>query len=129
MDELFKEFLEETVVTVDKPSARLEVRNGPEDGRVFPIKTDTVRIGRQLGEPGSSQGGASVSNFIIRTDKAISREHCQLSALSNRAYLLKDMDSRFGTELNGTKIAGACPCKHGDTITIGDTMLMLRTED
>lgn len=129
MDDLFKEFLEETVVTMDKPSARLEIRNGPEDGRIFPIKTDTVRIGRQLADPGSAQGGVTVGNFVIRTDKAISREHCQLSALTNKTFLLKDMDSRFGTELNGTRITGSCPCKHGDTITIGDTMLMLHTED
>ena len=129
MDELFKEFLEETVVAMEKPCARLEVRNGSEDGRIFPIKTDMVRIGRQLTEPGSSLGGKTVSNFIVRTDKAITREHCQLTALTDRTFLLKDMDSRFGTELNGTRIAGSSPCKHGDTITIGDTMLMLRTED
>ena len=128
MDELFKQFLEETVTTVGKPGAYLEVRNGSEDGRVFQIVTETVRIGRQLPEPERTQGQETRSNFVIRSDMAISREHCELSALSSVTFLLKDMESRFGTELNGVRISGPTPCRHGDTITIGDTSLMLRSE-
>jgi pSer/pThr/pTyr-binding forkhead associated (FHA) protein len=129
MDEFLQEYLEETVVAVGEPGARLEVRNGSEDGRVFPIVTETVRIGRQLPEPDRTPGGETVGNFVIRSDKAISREHCELTALSNTTFLLKDLESRFGTELNGFRIAGPTPCKHGDTITLGDTTLMLRCED
>jgi pSer/pThr/pTyr-binding forkhead associated (FHA) protein len=129
MDELFQEYLEETVVTVSKSGARLEVRNGPEDGRIYPIVTETVRIGRQLPEPDRMPGGETVGNFVIRSDKAISREHCELTALSSTTFLLKDLDSRFGTELNGVRISAPTPCKHGDTITLGDTMLMLRNDD
>jgi pSer/pThr/pTyr-binding forkhead associated (FHA) protein len=129
MDEFFQEYLEETVVAVGKLVARLEVRNGSEDGRVFPIVTETVRIGRQLPEPDRSPGRETVSNFVVRSDKAISREHCELTALSSTTFLLKDLESRFGTELNGVRIAAPTPCKHGDTITLGDTTLMLRCED
>ncbi len=128
MDDFFKQFLEETVTAVGKPAAYLEVRNGPEDGRVFPIVTETVRIGRQLPEPERTQGQETRSNLVIRSDKAISREHCELSALSSVTYLLKDMESRFGTELNGVRITGPTPCRHADTITIGDTTLMLRSD-
>ena len=128
MDDFLQEFLEETVVAVGKAAASLEVRNGAEDGRIFPITSETVRIGRQLAEPDRLQGGEAVSNFVIRSDKAISREHCELTALSSATFLLKDLESRFGTELNGVRISGPTPCKHGDTITIGDTMLMLRSE-
>ena len=129
MNEFFQEYLEETVVAVGKSAAQLEVRNGPEDGRVFPVTTETVRIGRQLPEPDRSQGDGAIGSFLIRTDKAISREHCELTALSSATFLLKDLGSRFGTELNGVRITGPTPCKHGDTITIGDTMLMLRSEE
>lgn len=129
MDEFFQEYLEETLVAVGKPPARLEFRNGPEDGRIFPITAETVRIGRQLPEPDHARGGESVANFLVRSDKAISREHCELTALSSATFLLKDLGSRFGTELNGVRITGPTPCKHGDTITIGDTMLMLRSEE
>ena len=130
MDDFFHEYLEETAVAVGKPAApaHLEIRNGPEDGRVFPIVTETVRIGRQLPEPDLSTGGVSVGNFVVRTDKAVSREHCELTALSSTTFLLKDLDSRFGTELNGVRIVTPTPCQHGDTITIGDTTLMLRSK-
>lgn len=129
MEDFFKQYLEETVVAVGKSPACLEVRSGPEDGRIFPIVTETVRIGRQLPEPERTQGVETVSNFIIRSDKAISREHCELTALSSATFLLKDLESRFGTELNGVRITAPTPCRHGDTITIGDTSLMLRSED
>ena len=128
MDDFFREYLEESVVAVGEASACLEVRNGPEDGRTFPIVTETVRIGRQLPDPVRTSGGATVGNLLIRSDKAVSREHCELTALSSTTFLLKDLDSRFGTELNGVRITAPTPCKHGDTITIGDTMLMLRSE-
>ncbi len=128
IDDIFKEYLEDTVTDAGKSAASLEFRNGPEDGRLFPIVTETVRIGRQLPEPERTQGVDTVSNFLIRSDKAISREHCELTALSSATFLLKDLDSRFGTELNGVRISAPTPCRHGDTITIGDTTLMLRSE-
>ena len=127
-EDFFKDYLEESSAAGSKATASLEVRNGPEDGRIFPIVTETVRIGRQIPEPERMQGAETVSNFIIRSDKAISREHCELTALSSATFLLKDLDSRFGTELNGVRIAAPTPCRHGDTITIGDTTLMLRGE-
>lgn len=128
MKEPFQELMEEMSVTVQSAGPRLEVRNGPEDGRLYPITAETVRIGRQAPNPDSLVRPNAVGMVVIRTDKAISREHCELTALSSTTFLLKDLDSRFGTELNGTRINGPVPVKHGDTITIGDTMLMLRTE-
>ena len=129
MDDFFKEYLEESVVAVGQAAAYLEVRNGPEDGRTIPIVTETVRIGRQLPETDRLPGAASLGNCTIRSDKAISREHCELTALSSATFLLKDLDSRFGTELNGTRITAPTPCRNGDTITIGDTTLMLRSQE
>src|SRR5436305_12158920 len=89
MDELFREMLEESVVAVGERSVRLEVRNGPEDGRDFRITTGTVRIGRQLAEPDRSQTQETVSNLVIRSDKAVSREHCELTALDGNSFILK----------------------------------------
>lgn len=128
MDDFFKDYLDEPAAAAGKQTACLEVRNGPEDGRIFLIATETVRIGRQLSEPERTQGVETVSNFVIRSDKAVSREHCELTALSSATFLLRDLESRFGTELNGVRISAPTPCRHGDTITIGDTTLMLRSE-
>jgi pSer/pThr/pTyr-binding forkhead associated (FHA) protein len=129
MDDFLREYLEETAVAVGKSRAYLEVRNGPEDGRVFPISTEVVRIGRQLPEAERTAGGDTVANFVIRSDKAVSREHCELTALGNATFLLQDLASRFGTELNGARIGAPTPCGHGDTITVGDTTLMLHSEE
>lgn len=126
MSSFFKDYLDDGVAAA---GALLEIRNGPEDGRTFAIATETVRIGRQLPEPERTSGPDTIANFIVRSDKAISREHCELTALSSDTFLLKDLGSRFGTELNGVRISAPAPCRHGDTITIGDTTLMLRTED
>lgn len=128
MDELKNELLEETAVSVGDSGVRLEVRNGPEDGRVFAITAETVRIGRRQLEPDHSQEQGAVQGFVIRSDKAISRDHCELTALSSKTFLLKDLGSRFGTELNGVRISEPTPCRHGDTITIGDTTVMLLSE-
>lgn len=127
MDDILREYQEETA-GVGAGRVYLEVRNGPEDGRVFAIGTETVRIGRQLPEQESGQGAESVGNFVLRSDKAVSREHCEITALSSNTFLLKDLGSRFGTELNGVRITAPTPCRSGDTITIGDTSLMLRSE-
>ena len=128
MDDLFGQYLQDAAPAVEHGKPRLEVRTGPEDGRVFPIVTETVIIGRQLAGTESSAGGPSLSHFVIRSDKAISREHCELTSLSSATFLLKDLDSRFGTELNGVRITAPTPCGPGDTITIGDTTLMLQCE-
>jgi pSer/pThr/pTyr-binding forkhead associated (FHA) protein len=128
MDELIREFVEEAGAALEPGTVRLEIRNGPEDGRVFPIVAETVRIGRQLAGVESANSGVAVANFVIRSDKAISREHCELTALSSATFLLKDLASRFGTELNGERITAPAPCRAGDTITIGDTTLLLRDD-
>ena len=69
---------------------------------------------------------ANVASFTIRTDKSISREHCQLSVKSREWLLLEDLESRFGTHLNGARIESPTLCKTGDLVRIGDTEILIR---
>lgn len=126
MEDLFKDLLEDTVLTVDKKSNRLEIRNGAEDGRIFSIASDSVRIGRH---PESQELSLkNVSDFVIRSDQSISRLHCILTAVGNSSFLIEDMNSKYGTKLNNTLLTGSAQCKSGDVIEIGDTLLILRSQ-
>ena len=119
MEDPFKEFLEETVMTAEKTPVCLEVMNGPEDGRVSPLKEEVTLIGRD-----------DKCKIIFRTDKAISRVHCQLTMQGDGVFLLEDLKSTYGTELNGVRLEPgvSAPCKDGDMILIGDTQLILHAE-
>jgi pSer/pThr/pTyr-binding forkhead associated (FHA) protein len=119
MEDPLKEYLEETVMTAEKTPVCLEVMNGPEDGRISPITADVVLIGRD-----------DKCKIIFRTDKAISRVHCQLTSTGAGEFLLEDLKSTYGTELNGVKIEPGVPtpCKNNDMILIGDTQLLLHAE-
>jgi pSer/pThr/pTyr-binding forkhead associated (FHA) protein len=119
MEDPFKEFLEETVMTAERTPVCLEVMNGPEDGRISPITAEVTQIGRD-----------DKCRIIFRTDKAISRVHCQLTRQGEEAFLLEDLKSTYGTELNSVKLEPGVPtpCKNGDMILIGDTQLILHAE-
>ena len=108
-----------------KPQFSLEIRTGAEDGRLFQMTTPFVRIGRQIAIS-EEDSEANVASFTIRTDKSISREHCQLSVKSREWLLLEDLESRFGTHLNGARIESPTLCKTGDLVRIGDTEILIR---
>ena len=103
----------------------LEIRTGPEDGRSLVFATPRVLIGRQPSAPDAA-AEIPVANFVIRTDKSISREHCQLTIESPQTLILEDLNSRFGTFLNGTRITESVKCHAGDAIKIGDTEILVR---
>lgn len=55
--------------------------------------------------------------------KAASRIHAQVF-LRDEAWWVEDLGSSNGTLLNNVRVAKAMPLKSGDTITIGETVLM-----
>ncbi len=80
------------------------------------VDTDHFNIGR-LPE----------NHLEIRDDK-VSRRHCRISK-ENGSYILEDLDSSNGTEVNNRKIT-SCEIVEGDIITVGDTRLHFsKTED
>jgi len=96
---------------------RLFCLSGPLRDSTFALPSGEVPIGR---DP---------SNLIAISDPALSRKHCLL--LPNGAgYLVRDLDSRNGTYLNGVPVKEAV-AHHGDQISIGDSafVLLLQEED
>lgn len=125
--EAFDELLSETSVGGELNLPYLEIRNGPEDGRIFLIKTSLVCIGRnpnyEIGEFPAVNPGI----FAIKTDRSISRDHCRIEKKEDGTLMLKDSDSRYGTQLNSVNIKEE-QCHHGDIILIGDTQIKVHTQ-
>jgi transcriptional regulator with GAF, ATPase, and Fis domain len=71
--------------------------------------------------------GRDPSNLISISDPSLSRRHCVLTPNAG-GYTIRDLDSRNGTFVNGLVVKES-PLKHGDQISLGDSVLMFLVED
>ena len=88
----------------------LFVLQGPDKGRTYQASNEPAVIGRS-GEP------------IQLSDQSASRRHAEIRP-SNGSWVIADLGSSNGTYLNGQRIVGASPLKHGDQIRVGSTLLV-----
>jgi hypothetical protein len=94
---------------------QLVVTSGPDQGRVFLIPpADTLLLGR------------SRATETRLTDPHVSRLHCRIEAKGDDV-VITDNDSAGGTYINGRRISGPHIVRPGDTISVGQTELQLRT--
>lgn len=98
-----------SVSTGPRP-ARLFVSEGPERGRTFVLDGQPVILGR------------SRACAIPLTDPNASKEHLRIE-WAEGGYVITDLDSSFGTRVNGQPISRAL-LRPLDRITIGDTVLV-----
>jgi pSer/pThr/pTyr-binding forkhead associated (FHA) protein len=61
-------------------------------------------------------------------DARISAAHCKLTVKKDTIYVM-DMDSLAGTSVNNVFITVEYPLQQGDTLTIGDTVMLLQDPD
>jgi signal transduction histidine kinase len=90
---------------------RLIVTRGVDEGKQFELTGSTITVGRHS------------SNAVALHDTQVSRRHLELRAEPEGGYWLVDLGSGNGTLLNGHGIQEA-PLRSGDTITIGQSVLM-----
>src|SRR5579859_870107 len=64
--------------------------------------------------------GRHPNNTIQLLDKIVSKEHCILEQRDGR-FVLRDLGSLNGTYVNGERVRGETPLKHGDEIALGST--------
>ena len=64
--------------------------------------------------------GRHPNNTIQLLDKIVSKEHCILE-LRDGHFVLRDLGSLNGTYVNGERVRGEMPLKHGDEIALGST--------
>ncbi len=93
----------------------LYVLQGPDKGRTYQTPDEPVVIGRS-------------SDQIPLTDGSASRRHAEIRP-SNGAWVLCDLRSSNGTYLNGQRVVGPTPLKHGDQIKVGSTLLVFSGQE
>ncbi|MFH1732422.1 MAG: ATPase, T2SS/T4P/T4SS family [Planctomycetota bacterium] len=71
--------------------------------------------------------GKKASCHLVLDRVNISREHCELTA-SSAGHVIRDLKSRNGTYVNGTKVEGEVPLPDGSVIQLGDFTLLFRSE-
>ncbi len=69
---------------------------------------------------GHNSLGRHPSNSIQLLEKIVSKEHCTIEQRPDGFYL-RDLGSLNGTYVNGERVQGMRPLKHGDDIALGAT--------
>ncbi|HEX5584458.1 DUF3662 and FHA domain-containing protein [Gaiella sp.] len=99
----------EPAAPVEEPSERATLTV---NGRVVPLSADRVVIGRSR-------------ECDLRVDDGnVSRRHVELVREGESSWVVVDLGSTNGTELNGRKVQRRTPLDDGDRITIGSTELL-----
>jgi pSer/pThr/pTyr-binding forkhead associated (FHA) protein len=70
--------------------------------------------------------GRDHTNLIRIVDRHASRFHAVLGIFENRHVYFRDLNSRNGTLIDGQPITEPMLLKHGDRLTIGNTLLVLK---
>jgi len=94
---------------------RLLVLSGPLKDSTIPLPEGEITIGREA------------SNGITVIDPSVSRKHCLVSGQDGR-FLVRDLDSRNGTQVNGTGVEEQW-LQHGDEIAAGDSSFLFLLQD
>lgn len=98
----------------------LEVVQGLDQGRVYPVDRDVVRIG------GIAQDGGQKNDIVVRdVEHMVSRFHCQVRKKEGNIYLV-DTNSSNGTKVNGTIAMPNQPIllRKGSKIALGGSTVL-----
>jgi hypothetical protein len=104
--------LEELEEDAAPPPVQRETVTLTVDGRVVPITSSRVVVGRSR-------------ECDVRVDDGnVSRRHCEVAQESPTAWVVADLGSTNGTEVNGRKVSRRTRLDDGDRITVGGTELV-----
>ena len=87
---------------------RLLVTAGPSKDQTIPLPEGEATIGR---DP---------ANVVAIVDPSVSRKHCLLRREEDGRFLLRDLESRNGTLVNGVSVKEQW-LRHGDEIVLQNT--------
>lgn len=89
------------------PSFRLVMRAGPSAGKVYLLDKSELFIGRDL------------NNDVVINDPEVSRRHARLF-LQGFNFVIEDLGSTNGTQINGQRIMGPHILRPGEVIVLGE---------
>ncbi len=97
----------------------LVVRSGPREGDIFKLDRPRSIVGRSLGVD------------VLVDDRHVSALHASIRcehrpAGGSYAFVIRDLDSRNGTKVNGEAVAGELALSDGDVIRVGTTDLVFK---
>lgn len=95
---------------------RLLVTAGPSKDQTIPLPEGEATIGR---DP---------ANVVSIVDPSVSRKHCLLWREEDGRFLIRDLDSRNGTLVNGVPVKEQW-LRHGDEIATGDSLFLFLLEE
>jgi pSer/pThr/pTyr-binding forkhead associated (FHA) protein len=93
-------------------SFQLIMRLGPTPGKIIPLGSDEVNLGRDI------------VNEIIINDPEISRKHARFLRVGS-SYKLEDLGSTNGTYVNGQRLMGPHQLTSGELIMFGENVGMV----
>ena len=100
-------------VMPSSPGYWIVIRRGPKLNEMHRLDKDVVTLGRDVAN----------DIAIIYNDPEVSRYHLRLLKRGD-AYALEDLGSTNGTQINGVQITGVKQLKNGDTILLGDAIVL-----
>lgn len=106
---LRRELSRGTATTTERAPADLLVVDPHETG---------YEVGERIPLLANSTIGRLQENTVVMDDGFVSAEHARLQ-WNGKGWVLEDLDSTNGTEVNGHEVQGAIPVKPGDTIDLG----------
>ncbi len=77
---------------------------------------------------GLTIGQASTNDVPLPFDRTVSHVHCVLEPVAAR-WCVRDLSSRNGTFVNGTRIFGEQPLRAGDEIRVGAVRFVVRLDE
>jgi hypothetical protein len=92
-----------------EPGAWLIQESGEATGQLFHLK-EIAHIGR------------TASHDVAVADMAASRDHATIERTPEGGYVIKDLDSRNGTFVNGAQLIRTRTLRSGDRLRVGDTV-------
>ena len=90
---------------------QLLVQQGPRAGQSFDLDKPVITIGREAGSD------------IVLEDPQVSRHHARLT-LQAGVYVIEDLGSTNGTFINEQRLMGARPLNPGDSLRLGDNVVL-----
>jgi pSer/pThr/pTyr-binding forkhead associated (FHA) protein len=81
----------------------------------------------QLGTERITVGRSDGNTIVLADDSQVSRVHAVVEQLGG-AWSVRDVNSRNGTFVNGTRVSGEARLSAGDELRIGRTRIVLRAD-